>query len=88
MRGLVALLAAALLVPLTGGDAAAATARPFFGVHVRSIDGGDWNRMRRANVGTVRTAFNFSTAKRHEHAAYDWGGDGAHYFYSGSGAPE
>jgi hypothetical protein len=71
-RGLVALLAAALLVPLAAGDAAAAAARPFFGVHVRSIDGGDWSRMRRANVGTVRTAFNFSTAKRHEHAAYDW----------------
>ena len=72
MRGLVTLLAAALLVPLTGRDASAARARPFFGVHVRSIGGGDWSQMRRANVGTVRTAFNFSTAKRHEHAAYEW----------------
>ena len=46
----------------------------FFGVHVRSLDGGDYNRMRKAHVGVVRTGFTFSTAKSRENDEYDWRG--------------
>jgi len=74
VRSLLALpLLVALLAAHTGRDAALAQARPFFGVHVRSVDGGDYGRMRRANVDIIRMAFNFSTAKPREHAGYDWG---------------
>ena len=51
---------------------AAQAPKGFFGVHVRSLDGGDFNRMRRAHVGLVRTGFALSTAKSRENDEYDW----------------
>jgi hypothetical protein len=67
-------LAVSLLCVQASYAPAAAPKAPkgFFGVHVRSLDGGDFNRMRRANVGLVRTGFTFSTARPRENDEYDW----------------
>jgi polysaccharide biosynthesis protein PslG len=67
------LVAAALAAP------AAEAARPaapvpagFFGVHVRSLEGGDYGAMRRAGVGLVRTGFTYSAVRPQPLAGYDW----------------
>jgi len=66
---LAAVTAALLLLP---AGAAADRAKPFFGVHVRSIAGGDYKRMRRSKVGLVRTGFPIATARTDPDAPYDW----------------
>ncbi len=63
--------AAALLLPPVGADAKPRS-KPFFGVHVRSIAGGDYRRMRDANVGLVRTGFPIATVRTEAGAPYDW----------------
>ena len=71
LAGLVALFA--ILAVFSAGAAAAPRApKGFFGVHVRALEGGDFARMQRSDVGIVRTGFNFSTVRPLPAAPYDW----------------
>jgi polysaccharide biosynthesis protein PslG len=78
MRKGVACLLATLLAALLAASTSAA-AEPtirvparFFGVHVRSPEGGDYARMRGAGVGLVRTGFPYSAVRPQPLAGYDW----------------
>ena len=67
------LLAAALAGPTSAAaePTGPAPAR-FFGVHVRSPEGGDYALMRNAGVGLVRTGFPYSAVRPQPLAPYDW----------------
>ena len=68
------LLTAALVAALSATETRAAPRVPagFFGVHVRSLQGGDYGAMRRAGVGLVRTGFSYSVVRPQPLSGYDW----------------
>jgi len=62
---LAVLLTATLAAALSAAESRAAPRVPagFFGVHVRSLQGGDYGAMRSAGVGLVRTGFSYSVVR-------------------------
>jgi hypothetical protein len=71
---LAVLLTATLAAALSAAESRAAPRVPagFFGVHVRSLQGGDYGAMRRAGVGLVRTGFSYSVVRPQPLSGYDW----------------
>jgi hypothetical protein len=70
-----AMTAAAAAIALAApADAAHKPRAPkgFFGVHVRGLDGGNFARMRRDDVGIVRTGFNLATVRPTPAGPDDW----------------
>jgi hypothetical protein len=66
-------LLAFLLLALSPAPASAGKPpERFFGVHVRSLDGGDFAQMKAANVGLLRAGFPISIARTGPERPYDW----------------
>ncbi len=62
----------ALMLSTPAGSEAAQAPKRFFGVHPRSIHPGDYEDMRAADVGLLRTAFYIQSVRSHPGDPYDW----------------